>query len=166
MSIIYDRRSIRIFKKDEVDKSLLDELVHAAMYAPSAGNMQPWHFIIIDNKEVIKKCLELKDGAKALETAPAGILLCGDKNIEKFPTISHADLGAATQNVLLRAKELGLDACWLSVFPREDTMKGFHKAFKLPANIYPYALVALGYGNETKEDEDRFKKDRIHYNEW
>ena len=166
MSVIYERKSIRVFKKDGVNKTLLEEIVHAAMYSPSAGDMQPWHFIIIDNKDVLKKCNELKGGSKPLDTAPVGILVCGDKDLEKAPTISYADLGAATQNMLLRAKELGLDSCWLSIFPREEVMTGYAKAFKLPANVYPYCLVAIGYGNEQKVREERFKIERIHYNEW
>ena len=166
MSVIYERKSIRVFKKDGVNKTLLEEIIHAAMYSPSAGNMQPWHFIIIDDKEVLKKCNEIKGGSKPLDTAPVAILVCGDLDLEKTPMISHADLGAATQNMLLRTKELGLDSCWLSIFPREEVMNGFIKTFKLPNNVYPFCLVAIGYGNEQKASEERFKKERIHYNEW
>ena len=166
MSYIYERKSYRVYKKEEVDKSLIEEIVHAAMYAPSAGNAQPWHFIIIDNKDVIKKCSEMKGGSKPLETAPIAILVCGDRKLEKVPNISYADLGAATQNMLIRAKELGLDTCWTAVYPREEVMVQFAKSFKLPPNVYPYSLVAVGYGNEVKEEENRFIKERVHYNEW
>ncbi|MDL2292975.1 nitroreductase family protein [Acholeplasma sp. OttesenSCG-928-E16] len=166
MSVIYERRSIRKFKKTIVDKTLLDEIVRAGMYAPSAGNAQPWHFIIVDNKEVIKKIQEIKKNTKVLDDVNSLIVVLGDRNLEKAKDISYADLGASTENILLRAKELGLDTCWLSVYPYDDLMNSVQKLFKLPPYIYPFCVIAVGYSDMDAHSEQRFHKEKIHYNEW
>ena len=76
------------------------------------------------------------------------------------------DCSAATENILLAAKALGLDTCWLGIYPHKDMQEAFSKEFNLPKNIIPFAAIALGYGDEKKERPERFDAKKIHYNKW
>lgn len=96
--------------------------------------------------------------------APLAILVCGDNRIEKIEGYIALNCGAATQNILLCAHDLGLGAVWLGVYPRNERMNPIAKLFNLPENIIPISLVAIGYPAESKEQPDRFKEERIHYN--
>ncbi|MBN1180680.1 MAG: nitroreductase family protein [Bacteroidales bacterium] len=164
---IITRRSIRKYTHDEISKETIDKLLKAAMYAPSAVNKQPWHFIIIDNKSIFEKIMEVHPHAKMLNEAALAIIICGDTKLAHGDGIYWpVDCAAATENMLLAAHGLGLGAVWLGVYPREERISGIEKLFKLPANIKPFSIISLGYPAETKEQPDRFIKERIHYNKW
>ena len=166
LDTIYDRRSIRKYQEKPVEEKLLNEILKAGMYAPSAVNKQPWHFVVIKDKEVMKDIKNLHPYASSLQTAPVAIMVCGDTNLEFAQNFYLTDCAAVTENILLAAKWLGLDTCWMGIYPWEKTMKDFSDYFKLPENIKPYSLIAVGYGAETKSRPDRFDESKIHINKW
>lgn len=166
LDTIYDRRSIRKYQEKPVEEKLLNEILKAGMYAPSAVNKQPWHFVVITDKEVMKDIKNLHPYASSLQTAPVAIMVCGDTNLEFAQNFYLTDCAAVTENILLAAKWLGLDTCWMGIYPWEKTMKDFSDYFKLPENIKPYSLIAVGYGAETKSRPDRFDESKIHINKW
>lgn len=166
LEAIFTRRSIRKFKADPVPKEMLEAVLRAAMAAPSAGNAQPWHFIIVDAKEILEEIPKLNPYAKMATEAPLSILVCADLNLEKFKGFWVQDVSAAVQNLLLAAHDLGLGAVWTGIYPVEERVEGFRRLFKLPENIVPLALVPIGFPNQDYAKVDRFKKERIHYNTW
>ena len=166
LDTIYDRRSIRKYQEKPVEEKLLNEILKAGMYAPSAVNKQPWHFVVITDKEVMRDIKNLHPYAASLETAPVAIMVLGDTNLEFAQNFYLTDCAAVTENILLAAKWLGLDTCWMGIYPWEKTMKDFSDYFKLPENIKPYSLIAVGYGAETKSRPDRFDESKIHINKW
>ncbi len=166
LDTIYDRRSIRKYQEKPVEEKLLNEILKAGMYAPSAVNKQPWHFVVITDKEVMRDIENLHPYASSLQTAPVAIMVCGDTNLEFAQNFYLTDCAAVTENILLAAKWLGLDTCWMGIYPWEKTMKDFSDYFKLPENIKPYSLIAVGYGAETKSRPDRFDESKIHINKW
>lgn len=162
LEAIYKRRSIRKYSSKPVDKSLLERVVKAGFYAPSARNLQPWHFIIVTDPVILKDMKRMHPYMSMLSTAPAAIIVCGDSDISN--DYWHVDAAAATQNILLEAYSEGLGTCWCGIYPREERAEKFTDYFKLPENIKPFSAIAIGYPDEIKETPDRIKADRIHYN--
>jgi nitroreductase len=166
LEAILTRRSIRKYRKKRIADELVQRLLQAAFHAPSAGNQQPWHFILLDDHKILNVIDTFHPSAKNLKEADKAILICGDVHLEKFKGYWMIDCAAATENILLAAHSLGLGACWLGVYPREGRVAGMRKLLSLPSHIIPFALVSLGYPAETKDHEDRFNTERIHYNKW
>lgn len=164
---IINRRSIRKYLRKKIDAKLLHRIVCAGMYAPSARNEQPWHFILVDDRDVLDEIVEIHPYAQMLKRAPAAIIVCGDKTLETAKDYWSIDCAAATQNILLMATELGIGSCWLGVYPRKERILGFRRMLKLPKHIIPFCVIALGYSDEIKTiPEDRIKLERIKINKW
>jgi nitroreductase len=163
---IKTRRSIRKFKDISVSSEVINIVLEAGMYAPSARNEQPWHFFVISDKSLKDKMMKAHPYAKMLNEAPLAILVCADTNQELSPGYWPIDCSAATQNILLAAHASGLGAVWLGVHPRREREDAIRKILNLPLNIEPFALIALGYPNEQKEAQSRFNASRVHYNSW
>jgi len=163
---IITRRSIRKYKKRPISQEIIRKLLQAASSAPSAGNQQPWHFVILDDRKILNVIHTFHPSAKMLFSADKAILVCGDLHLEKFKGYWMVDCAAATENILLAAHTLGLGACWLGLYPREGRMAGMKKLLHLPSHIIPFAVVSLGYPDEIKPREDRYDQSRIHHNKW
>ena len=163
---ILSRRSIRQYKKKKVSKEKINQILKAAMYAPSAMNYQPWHFIVIDNRENIDQLYKLNPHAEMLLKAPLAIIICGDLKAEMSIDYLVQDCSAATQNALLAIHELGLGGVWISSYPNKDTVEGIKRYYGIPKNIVPVSIISLGYVNEEVKTEDRFNKSKIHFNKW
>lgn len=163
---ILTRRSIRKYKKKIISDELLQNLLVAAFSAPSAGNQQPWHFVILDDRKILNVIHTFHPSARMVIEADKAILVCGDLDLEKFKGYWMIDCAAATQNILLAAHSLGLGACWLGLYPREGRVAGMRKLLHLPPHIIPFALISLGYPAEIKPREDRYDPSRVHHNKW
>lgn len=166
LKAIKTRRSIRRYTSREVSREQVDGLLEAAMYAPSARNEQPWHFVVVTERELLDRLMKAHPYASMLVDAPLAILVCGDTNLEKSKGYWPVDCSAATQNILLAAHAGGLGSVWLGVYPRNERIEAIRSIFSLPANIQPFSLIALGYPAEEKVVTDRFKPERIHINGW
>lgn len=163
---ILTRRSIRKFKPSPVSPGMVELILKAAMYAPSARNEQPWHFIVVDDRTLLNHIRDSHPYAAMLSEAPLAIVICGDTKLELSPGYWPVDCSAATQNILLAAYAKGLGSVWLGVYPRSERQEAIRKLFELPDYIQPFAIVAIGLANEEKEMPERFKPERIHKNKW
>ena len=166
METIYKRRSIRKYTGEPVAEEVLMAVVKAGMNAPSAGNQQPWHFVIIDQRPLLEKITEIHPYAQMLHEAPAAILVCGDLNLEEHVGYWVQDCSAAVENMLLEIVDQGLGGVWLGVYPREDRVSGLRKLLDIPESITPFALIAVGHPNESKGLKDEFHRERIRRNHW
>jgi nitroreductase len=166
LQAIKTRRSIRKFLDKPVPKEMVRELLEAAMFAPSAGNEQPWQFIVIDNRALLDAIPRICATASMCRQSSTTIVVCADSTLMKYPDFWVQDCSAAVQNILLAAHALGLGAVWAGVYPLKDRVTAFQKHFGLPEEITPFALVAIGYPAETPANPKRVKEDRIHYNSW
>jgi nitroreductase len=167
IDIILSRRSIRKYKKGiEVSDNQLQEILKAAMYAPSAVNKQPWHFIVFTETEKINAIVELHPGSAMMQSASKNILVCWDETLEHDKGYGILDCSAAVQNMLLAAHSMNLGACWIGIHPREKRMEEVARLFNLPEHIKPLAIVSLGYSDEEKRIPERFKPERIHFEKW
>jgi nitroreductase len=163
---IHTRRSIRVYSADPVPREVLEEIVAAAMQAPSAGNQQPWHFVILTDKAMLEKASTVHPYIKMAAEAPAAILVCADLALEKFPGYWVQDCSAATQNLLLAAHAKGLGAVWTGIYPIQDRVDSFIKLIGTPPTVVPLALVVVGYSKGTAGRQDRYRPDRLHWNGW
>lgn len=166
LNMIKERRSIRNYKPGRIDDAFIDKILEAAMYAPSARNLQSWQFLVIRKPALIESLTTHLPNGKMLPAAGTGILICADLSME--PNVGYAvvNCAAATQNALLSIHALGFGGVWLGVYPREERMDGIRQLFNLPSHIMPFSVIALGIAEEVPPVPERFKKDRIHYDEW
>lgn len=163
---IYTRRSIRKYEDKVISEDLVKELLGAAMMAPSAGNAQPWQFVIVDDREKLDGIPEYSQYAVMAKHAPLGILVCGDLSLEKYPGYWVQDCSAAIQNLLLAIHAKGLGAVWTGVYPMEERVEGFKKNFNLPEKVIPLGFIVIGWPAQESKKKDRYKEERVHKNSW
>lgn len=158
------RRSIRKFEDRPVPEAMITRILEAAMMAPSAGNAQPWQFIVVTGRERLDAMAELQPYVQMVLQAQAGIIVCGDLSKEKYPGYWVQDCSAAMQNLLLAAHDLGLGAVWTGIYPQEDRVARYRAMFKLPDQVVPLGFAPLGWPALHPRSESRFKPERVHYN--
>jgi nitroreductase len=163
---IMTRRSTRQFTEEAVSQQQSHLLLQAAMQAPSARNTQPWHFVVIDEREIMKQIAGFHPYAAMLVHAPLAFTVCGDLTIEQSVDYLALNCAAATENILLAAHGLNLGAVWLGIYPRTERMTKLSQLLKLPQSIVPISLIAIGHPAEKKMTENRYRDDRIHKNIW
>jgi nitroreductase len=142
------------------------ELLIAGMYAPSARNQQPWHFLVVRDRSTLERIRSVHPYASMLSGAALAILVCGDETLELSRGYWSVDCAAATQNILLAAHAVGLGAVWLGVYPREERQESIREIFGLPTHIHPFSLVSVGRPAEEKSMPDRVREDRVHWDNW
>jgi nitroreductase len=166
LECIHTRRSVRKFKPGEVTAEQVEELLKAAMTAPSANNQQPWHFIVVDDREKLDKVPDVHPYAKMVLQAPLGILICAEPALEKSPGYWQQDCASATLNMLNAARAIGLGTCWTGVHPREERVEGFRALFGVPKDVVPFAFVVVGHPDVEQVRKDRYNASRVHKNTW
>jgi nitroreductase len=166
LDAIKTRRSIRKFKPKLISGEIIKELLEAAMSAPSAGNEQPWQFVVLDDRKILDEVPRICSTATMCRQSTTAVLVCGDATLEKYPGFWVLDCSAAVENLLLAAHALGLGAVWAGVYPLSDRVEAFRRLLALPPEITPFALVALGYSDEEPAQPKRYREDRVHYNGW
>jgi len=163
---IINRRSARSYRDEAVTEEQIEQVLRAAMAAPSAGNQQPWEFVVVTERDLLVKINAVHPHSKMLLEAPAAILVCGDTSREEHADFWIQDCSAAVQNMLLEATHQGLGSVWLGVYPRQDRVTGLKKLFNLPESVIPFAVVALGYAANQPPPVDRYNPNYVHRNGW
>ncbi len=167
LKFIQKRRSIRQYQKGAaVSEAQVETLLRAAMSAPSAGNQQPWHFIVVRDRAKLERIMQIHPYTGMLKTASLAIVVCGDTSNENYSRYWPQDCAAATENLLLAAANSGLGTCWCGVHPRPEREEGFRALFALPESIAPFAVIALGVPAEQKAPADYYDAARIHRETW
>jgi nitroreductase len=159
---IKTRRSIRSYKPVEVTQEQIEALLEAAMLAPSANNGRPWRFVVVKSKDTLKALAAIHPYAQMLLQASCAIVVCGkpdptDYMSQFFPQ----DCGAATQNLLLRAVDLGLGACWCGVYPNESLMAKIQELLHM--DDLPFNIIAVGVPNEAPAPRGSYDPKKVSY---
>lgn len=165
---IMTRTSIRQYTSQPIPKDTLVSIVKAGMAAPSAVNLQPWSFIIIDEPKTLNKLNEVHPYSN-LKTATAAVVVCGllDKtDNEGIREYWVQDCSAASENILLAAHAYGVGAVWCGVYPTEERVKAVSEVLDIPENVIPLNIITMGFPAENPEPKDKFKTDNIHYQKW
>jgi nitroreductase len=138
---IQKRHSVRAYESTSVPEEKLMRILEAGRLAPSAGNIQPWHFIVVRDFEKRKKLAEAR-WAKFLAESPIVIVGCGDQKAS--PRWFMVDVAIAMQNMVLTAVSEGLGTCWVGSFDEDEV----RRMLKIPDNYRIVALLAIGYPRE------------------
>jgi nitroreductase len=168
LDFIFTRRSVRKYQAREVPATMVQDLLEAAMAAPSAVARDPWHFLVIRAQRTLQQLADVLPNGQMLRQAAAAFIACGDINRahDRQESYMLQDTSAAVENILLAANALGLGGCWLGVHPRPERVAGIRDLFHLPDNIIPVCGIALGWPAEQPEPRTRYKEDRVHLEKW
>ncbi len=161
---ILSRRSIRSYTPQPVSKQHIQTLLEAAMAAPSASNLKPWHFVVVVDRQMLNNLAELHPFGKMLFEAPLCIAVCGDRAISERYWVQ--DCSAATENLLLAAVALGLGAVWLGAYPKEERITAIRTVLGIPDAIVPLNLISIGHPAEKKEPRTQYDEERVHREHW
>lgn len=166
LQAILSRRSIRQFASQSVAPEAITMALRAAMAAPSAGNEQPWQFVVLTDRALLDRMADIHPHAQMIRQAPAAVVVCGDLKREVHPGFWVQDCAAATQNLLLALHAQGLGGVWTGVYPREDRAAAIREALRLPEHVVPMALIPIGVPAEHPGPVDRYDETRVHTNGW
>lgn len=167
MNEIFTRRSVRQFTDRPVSDADLQQLLKAAMRAPSAMNQQSWEFVTVRNRQTMQGILDFHPHAFPVHTANCLIVVCANLALRKVQSDAWVlDCAAATQNILLEAVHLELGAVWLGIYPYPERISGLQSLLGLPEDVIPLSAVALGYPQQVPEPIDTFLQERVHSEQW
>lgn len=164
---IATRTSVRDYEARPVEKEKIEKMLRAAMAAPTAMNKQPWHFVVVDQRNVLDALAGANPYAKMLKKTPLAIVVCGntDKMIEGGGRdFWIQDASAATENLLLAAHAMGLGAVWTGAYPSEERCISISKVLSLSDNLIPLNMIVVGYPAEQPQPKQKFKEENISYN--
>ena len=162
LEAIRSRRSIRKYKKGAViPKEDIRQILEAAMMAPSACNSRPWEFVVVENQDKLQEIHAAHPYTSMLNTASLAIVICGRPDLQTgicegyFPQ----DCGAAAQNILLAAAELGYGTCWCGVYPSEARVDAVRKIVDVTS--VPFAVIALGVPDDAPAARGFYDEERV-----
>jgi len=145
--VVKRRRSIRKYKETPVPKESIMKVLEAARLAPSAGNRQPWHFIVVTDKSTKAR---LAGSQRWAADAPAIIL--GLADVEASPDWHINDLALAFEHAILAATDLGLGTCWMGQMYRDGEIK---KMLSIPEKMKVVAITPVGVPDENPQIKSR-----------
>lgn len=165
MRYVYDaiisRRSIRKFQERSVERDLTEILLKAAMAAPSACNLQPWAFVVVDEPETLKAVKATT--SQGNYNAPLAIVVCGIS--EHIPWGSEGirqDCGGAAQNIMLECVELGLGSVCIGGFEEEE-LKGL---LEIPENVEIICIIEIGYPAQNLPPMSYYTEQAVHWQKY
>jgi len=166
-NLILKRFSVRKFKAKKVEKEKLIKVLEAGRMAPSAVNYQPWHFIVVEEKEKLHE-LHSVYNRNWIQEAPLIIVVCVDhekswKRSSDGKSSSDIDAAIAIDHMTLMACELELGTCWVCNFDAPECAR----LLRLPASVEPIALIPLGYpGVPSPKKQRKTLSEIAHLNEF
>lgn len=160
MEAIKIRRSIREYKDKPIAKELIEKIIDAARFAPTARDVQPWEFIVIANLDTLKKIGELAENGRFVAQAKACIaVFCSD-------TKYYLEDGcAATQNILLTATSLGIGSCWVAG-DKKPYCQEIANLLNVPAAFKLVSLISLGYPKSESDFKIKDKREVAQLLHW
>jgi len=164
LNVIYTRRSVREFTEEPVTDEQVEIVLKAAMAAPSALDLRPWHFIAVRKRKLLDKLADVHKYAHPLEEAPVAIIVCGDQEVSERHWVE--DTCVATQNLLLAATALGLGGVWISLYPKNKHQEYVRELLNIPKHVGVLCAVALGHPTEQLEETAPYDPERIHWEKW
>ncbi len=164
MNEIFIRRSLRKFKDETVEDEKIDKIIRAIFQAPSSLNQQSCEVICVRDKEIKEKLAGIWDYTRPCNSANVVLALVANSRMMKDPTSWQQDLSANAQNGLLQVVSEGLGAVWMGICPDEGAMKSMAEILNLPADIFPFCLIAIGYSEKENQFIDRYDPKKVHFN--
>ena len=160
LKAVKERRSIRNFQKKDIPGDLVDKLIEALLWAPSAGNLQARKFYFIEDKKLKGEIVSAALGQSFIAEAPLVIVACtdnmisgkyGDRGVNLY---AIQDVAVSIMGMMLVAHENGLGSVWVGAF-REDRV---FEILDMPHNLRPIAIVPVGYPSRIPSPPPRVSK--------
>ena len=179
MDNILNRKSVRSYNGVAIASDTLQDILRAAMAAPSGMDIRPWQFIVLTDKSQYDSIFEGNGNMKKFMESGAIVVVCADTTVTR-PTRDNPDgpavtmpnpmwrddVAAATENLLLAVEAYGLGACWTACYPFPNTMAPVRKTLALPDNVIPYAIIPIGHPAGNNSPKDKWDTTRIHIDRW
>lgn len=167
-STIKTRRSVRSFKEEEVSQEVLEKILKAGIWAPSAGNQQSWEFIVVKDESNQEELVRGALGQNFIAEAPVVIVVGANKkrSAQRYGERGKKlycllDAAAAIQNMLLTAHALGLGSCWIGAFRNEEVKE----VVRFPEYVRPVAIIPIGKPAESPSIPSRYPLDQVVHEE-
>ena len=163
MAILMGRRSIRKYHPDPVPEEMVEQMLEAGRWAPSASNRQPWRFVVVRDEQ-IRKAVAQHAGIAVIrftfvEEAPLLIMLLGDRSNPVYRTFLHEDVGLAGAQIMLQAHALGLGTCWLGGIDKD----AIAKILRVPETMEIVGMLAVGFPAESPKPRPRKPLEDLFY---
>ena len=175
--VIFSRKSVRSYTDQPVSDQQVEQMLRAAMAAPTGMNVQPWRFVVVRD-QAVKEALAGPRGGMIAQ-APVVFVVCGETTLKRKPwgqpdaeeeEVANGnwslDCSAAAENLLLAAEALGLGAVWTAAYPYEERVQPVREALGLPDNVTPLCVIPCGYPAGDDQPKDKWKPENIHYDKW
>lgn len=179
MDNILNRKSVRSYNGVAIASDTLQNILRAAMAAPSGMDIRPWQFIVLTDKSQYNSIFEGNGNMKKFMESGAIVVVCADTTVTRptrdnpdSPAVTmpnpmwRDDVAAATENLLLAVEAYGLGACWTACYPFPNTMAPVRKTLALPDNVIPYAIIPIGHPAGNNSPKDKWDTTRIHIDRW
>jgi nitroreductase len=162
LDAIFSRRSIRRYTDRPVEREKICTLLEAAMAAPSACNIQPWEFIVIDEPEAVRRFKEVVS-ENGPYNAPLVIVVCGLAELIPWGDDNGiVDCAAAIENMLIAATEMGLGSVWIGGFQPTLIRKELH----IPEQVSVIGIAYFGYPDEQKEPRTKYLEEAVYWQQY
>ncbi len=169
LDCIMTRTSVRDYLDKDVDEKMTEQLLRAAMAAPTAGNRQPWRFVVVRERATLDTLAARFKPMQMAAKAPLAIVVCGDLTAT-FTGEGQGywiqDCSAATENLLLAAHAMDLGAVWCGVAPLKDRMDFVSRLLNLPDSVRPLNVVCIGWPAAPQQPKDKWHPEYIHQSTW
>ena len=163
LDLIKKRRSIRRYTGETVSDADIRALLEAAMAAPSADNIQPWEFVVVQDRALRRQLGETHPWANMCADAPVVFVVCG---LERRSEHWVEDTSAATENLLLAAAALDLGAVWVGVYPARHSEEHVRTALGIPRDLRVLCLVPVGHPAESRPPHTKMDERKVHYDRY
>ncbi len=169
LECIMTRASVRKYKPETVNDSIITDVLKAGMAAPTAANQQAWHFVVITNQTLKDSISDAFQWTKMVKDCAFAVVVCGDmsrlfdgdREEGGFWTL---DCSAASENMLLAAHALGLGGVWCGLYPEEDRMSRLSEILNLPDNLRPLNILSFGYPETSVVPKQKWNPRKVSYN--
>ncbi|MCD6590881.1 MAG: nitroreductase family protein [Candidatus Aenigmarchaeota archaeon] len=149
LAFIKSRRSIRKYTDKQIDRNILEEIINAARLSPSALNIQPWHFVVVTDKEKLKMISMIVSWGDFIKDCAACIVVCGDKKVKRY----IEDCCIASQTIMLAAKSFGIGSCYVAALGKP--VNEVKKILNIPEHLEIVSFIPLGYPAENPEPHNK-----------
>ncbi len=162
MNTIYKRRSCRNYNDKQVKTEDINSIIKAGMNAPSSFNSEPWHFIVVKNKDILTKLSEIKKYALFLKDCDTMIILVSKLGSPFY----EQDMAACMQNMMLEATNLELGTCWIGLDKYKGETLLINEMFNIEEGYESFSLLSVGHSDIVKKENNKFDLDKIKYEIW
>jgi len=173
LELAQNRRSIRKYTEQAVEPEKIEKILQAALMAPAGKRLNPWEFVVVDDRETLAKMAGCRTyGSSMLTGSPLGIVVLADSAASDT---WRFDAAIAAEHMLLEAEDLGLGACWVQILQRfvkddddqtaEDMVRSL---LGIPSHLSVVCVVSVGYKNEERRPREleKLQYEKVHYGKY